>query len=244
MKLLTSLSEGFQKTSARERLLITAAVAATIVLGGNLLLLKPQRLNLNQLRAEEQSVRNDFMRLGSILSQIKDENARGIDPFANEKAHLAELKDSITQVEFFFQGEDSTTSQIGNLVRSLIRDNPTLSLLSLKTLPSTVFYTPPAKTKSTAAVDAAKDMLSKIKKDELKQADNHVVLVNKPLYKHGVQVVVKGTFPTLLAYMQQMEHYPKRIFWSETTIDANDHRAAKLKLLIYTLSDQAMPPLN
>lgn len=244
MKLLKSLNEGFRSSSPRERLLITAAIAIAMVLGGNLLLLKPQQIMLQKMKTEEQAVRNDFLQLGSILIQIKDENARGIDPFAAEKAQIADHKAAISQVEQFFQAENSTASQVGELVRNLIRDNPDLALVSLKTLPGAVFYTPPAKPKATTA-DAARQMMSQLsKKEEEKVAPEQVVFVSKTLYKHGVEVQVKGSFPALLAYMQQMERYPRRIFWSESFLDAKNHRAPKLKVLIYTLSDQASPPLN
>ncbi len=243
MKLFKQLGDGFSALRLRDRVIAVAAVASGLALGGNLLLLKPQSLEINRLHASKSAHQTELATFRKVLVEINREKDNGIDPVAKEKVELAELKRRIAEVGAFIGQTDSSTSQVGVLVRSLIRDNPGLTLVSLRTRPGAVFYTPPAPPKETVSGEIGK-ALAQIKKDEDKDKAPPVVLVNKIIYKHGVEVNVKGAYPALMSYLKEMQKLPQRIFWSEATLDANNHLEATLRLLIHTLSDKSDPPLN
>ena len=242
---LGSLGSGFAKLRLRERVILIVAVAIFLGLGGNLLLLKPQQLQINALRSQEATHRSELAALQRTLVEVRREEEQGVDPLSAERAQLAGMYREIRATEMFLVSEeDSNVSQVGILIRSLIRANPDLKLVSLKTLPASVFYTPPAapqpKQEAVTQVDKLLDTVKK--KEEVKPPP--VVLVNKALYKHGVEVTLKGNYPALLSYMREMQKFPKRIFWSQATLDAKKHQEATLKMVVYSLSDQSNTPLN
>lgn len=248
MKFFKPIDDGFSGLKRRDRFIVAVAVAAGIAFVGNQSFLKPQRLEINTLQAKFDGHQKELAGFRKALADIKAEADSGIDPHAKARAELAELKKQIAETTVFLAQADSTTSQVGILVRNLIKSNPGLQLVSLKTMPGAVFYTPPPPPpppKKTAG-DGIADVLSKVKQEEVKKAPEPIVLVKKTLYKHGVDVTVKGTYPALMSYLQEMQKLPERIFWSEVKLDVNEtnHREATLKLLIYTLSDQMTPPLN
>jgi len=244
LKPLVPLANGFAAMSKRDRVLATVAVAACIGLGGNLLALKPQMQQIDTLKARVGEHQRALADMRKLVLQIKEEEDKGVDPFIAERRELQTMQKQVREVDVFLGAEDSTASQIGILVRNLIRSNPDLSLVSLRTRPGSVFYTPPAPPKQEERSSEVSKLLDKVGGDKKQQESSQFVLVNKTIYKHGVDVTVKGAFPALMAYLQEMQRFPQRIFWAEVKLDAKNHREATLNFLVYTLSDQSVAPLN
>lgn len=246
MKIFNKLDEGFVALSLRDQVLVVAAVTAVLVLGGHLLLLKPQTLLIADLKAKDTALAGELTETKKALVLFTNQEEKGIDPLAAERATLAALEAEIAKAGALLGSPETSASKVGILVRELIKNNPGLTLVSLKTRPGLVFYTPPAPPppKEQPKTEVEK-VLAQLKKDkEESKSAPAVVIVNKPLYKHGVDVSVKGTYPALMAYLENMQKFPQRIFWSEASLEASNYREATLKLLVYTLSDQPTPPLN
>lgn len=244
LQLLHQLGDGFAALRQRDQVIAIAALAAVLALGGNLVLLKPQLLQLHNLDNSQQVIQKELGEVHKMLVVMKADEDKGIDPLAAERATLAEFKRQINTIETFLDGDDSTVSQVGMLVRGLIRSNPGLKLVSLKTQPGVLFYSPPEqKEKKEEPKTQVEKYLASLQKKEPDVSDPAVVM-KKPIYKHGIEVQVMGTYPVLMSYLEEMQKFPKRIFWSEALLDAKNHRQATLKLLVYTLSDQPNPPLN
>lgn len=246
IKIFKRLDDGFAALSLRDRVLSVAALAAVLALVGNLFFLKPQTLAIDTLKAKDGVLSAQLAETKIALVRITSLEEKGIDPLAAERATLAQLEAEITKVNAFIGEINSSASQVGILVRELIKNNPGLTLVSLKTRPGVQFYTPPAPPappKQGVQTEVEK-VLATMKKEEAAKPAPPVVLVKKPLYKHGVDVSVRGGYPALMAYLEAMQKFPERIFWSEASLDASNHREATLKLLVYTLSDQPTPPLN
>lgn len=247
MQPLKQFSDGFAALRLRDRVVVIAAMAAFLALAGNLFLLKPQALEIRQLRTSESAHLKELAGLKSVLDQIESERQRGIDPLAADKVTLAEMQRQIRETEAFMGGADASASQVGQLARGLINMRADLQLVSLKTLPSAVFYTPPAPPKPREGAPSEIDKaLAQLKQPVNKPAAAPVVLVNKTIYKHPVSISVKGAYPALLAYLQDMRKFPKRIFWADAKLSVSEknYRDATLQLTIYTLSDQEKPALN
>ncbi|HEY4080615.1 MAG TPA: hypothetical protein VGM81_07965 [Burkholderiaceae bacterium] len=59
-----------------------------------------------------------------------------------------------------------------------------------------------------------------------------------PLYRHGVQLTVEGSFAELLAYCGELEHLPQHLLWGPMALDAKAYPRVQLKLQLYTLSQE------
>lgn len=226
--------DGLQR---RDLMIAIIVVAVVLVLGGNLLVLKPQRLVLERLKAQDQANKAELTTILTQLAEL-DQAAKSGGLFAAERQTLEELKRQIAEVDKFFADSDPTLAQVGGMVRNMLKDGPNLSLVSLKLLPSAVFYSPPApKVEKETAITT---VLNTYKKPEAAP----VALTERTLYKHGVEVKIKGSYSELLAYLDRLEQFPKRLFWSEAMIEVTHFPETTLKLVVYSLSDQAALPLN
>jgi MSHA biogenesis protein MshJ len=56
------------------------------------------------------------------------------------------------------------------------------------------------------------------------------------LYRHGVEMVLQGTYPELVAYMEALEQLPVQLFWGRAQLDAQNYPEVTLTLTLYTLS--------
>ncbi|MDI4635087.1 hypothetical protein J7U46_18635 [Pelomonas sp. V22] len=57
-----------------------------------------------------------------------------------------------------------------------------------------------------------------------------------PLYRHGVELVVEGSYAELLAYVQALQALPQRLLWGGMSLNAEQHPRLALTLRVYTLS--------
>jgi len=55
------------------------------------------------------------------------------------------------------------------------------------------------------------------------------------VFRHGVEVVVEGSYLDLLAYLDTLERQPWQLFWGKVVLEA-DYPRATLRLTLYTLS--------
>lgn len=245
MKLFEKLDSAFATLRFRDRVIAVSALAACLVLGGNLIFLKPQLIEINRLKARTVEHQKGTAGLASALAEIENYTKKGIDPLQAERAILQKYQQQIKDTEAYVGGEgaSASVSQVGILVRNLIHADPGLTLVSLRTLPSAVFYSPPQPKQQGAVTKEVDKYLAGLKKDKTDPGQPYV-LVNKILYKHGVEVSVKGGYSALLSYMEEAQKLQQRIFWSDVSLDARKHKEATLKMVMYILSDQASPSLN
>ena len=55
------------------------------------------------------------------------------------------------------------------------------------------------------------------------------------VYKHGVEIVVEGSYLDLLAYVTRLERQPWQVYWGKTVMSAN-YPSVMVSLTLYTLS--------
>lgn len=246
MKAVKQLADVFASLRLRDRVVSVASVGAVLVLAGNLVLLKPQQIEIRELRAKDEGRLAELAQMRKVLAEIKQESDKGVDPLAAERAKVKGLVERIGAVERFIEQMDGGGHQLSALLRSMIKANPQLVLDSLKTRQGEVFYTPPAPpaaAKESVVRTEIDRVLASVKKEEPKKKEMPV-LVKAPVYKHGVEVTVRGTYPALMAYIGEVQAIPQRVFWSGVELDASNHREAKLKFLVYTLSKSQVSSFN
>jgi len=56
------------------------------------------------------------------------------------------------------------------------------------------------------------------------------------LYRHGVEVVVEGSYADLLGYMATLEKVTPRLIWGSARLNVMKHPQSSLTLTVYTLS--------
>jgi len=56
------------------------------------------------------------------------------------------------------------------------------------------------------------------------------------VYKHGVELVVKGNYTDLTQYLTRLEGLPWQMFWGKAELKVEEYPKAALTLTLFTLS--------
>ena len=218
------LSTRYAAMPPRERALLPAAVCFAILMLGHLLLIEPAR---KAHRLLQQQHAQDSSELLVAQTQLNVLRARVRDPDAQLRAQLEALRTQTRSADDRFrqlQGSLVPAQEMSTWLSGLMRAQRGLQLVGLRSLPvSSVAElvnakTPPA---SPAAASAPAD------NDGTQDAW---------LYRHGVEVTVRGSYAELVAYLQTLERLPRRVYWGELRLDAQDSPAVVMTLTVYTLS--------
>jgi MSHA biogenesis protein MshJ len=57
-----------------------------------------------------------------------------------------------------------------------------------------------------------------------------------PLFRHGVEITLTGSYFELLRYLADLEKLPSRLLWGSAEIQAEQYPEVRLTLQIFTLS--------
>lgn len=221
MNLLNESISRYIKLRLAERLLVLLAAAIAIFFIVDIGLLIPQQKKLADLQRLDKTHLEE-------LSLIERNVSLGNEQLSKDRATFDQLNKQIADFNAVLGQSDGDSFDVGSLLKELLDVTPGLSLVSFKTLPVVPFYTPEVKD-SSANKNAAPSEIDKFQ---------------KVIYKHGVEISVKGNYLALLSYMENLQKYPKRLFWSEAKLEVVAYPDAVLKLVIYSLSDQSSSPLR
>jgi MSHA biogenesis protein MshJ len=136
-----------------------------------------------------------------------------------EREELRKQENTMKAILASVQGK---TPQIGVVIRNLIAtQHQKIQLVSIKTVtPKQLFSAPIAEPGSNAAP------------------------VTKTVYRHGVQLEIKGSYLDLLAYLKSLETSVNGLFWSDLSLVASEAEGNTLRVTIYILSNQEEPLLS
>lgn len=230
---LIKLGAQIDAMSLRERIMVFAAVAATVVFLVTTMWLNPMLARQKQLLSQVGQQQNNIAGIEMEIMATMDAHAR--DPDKDVRARLAVIKGEAERAAVALR-----TAQLGlvapekmvPLLDSILKGNGKLKLVSLKTLPASgmsgaTSVAPPAgKGLDGTAAKAA-------------GAEAKAVPADKPaelLFRHGVEIVLEGGYLDMIGYMQALEAMPTRLFWGQARLDARQYPMAQLTLTLYTLS--------
>ena len=56
------------------------------------------------------------------------------------------------------------------------------------------------------------------------------------LYRHGVELIVRGNYLDMVDYLDALEALPIQLFWTRAALEVEQYPNARLSLTVYTLS--------
>ena len=210
----------------RERGLLFAAAAAVIVFVGHSIVLGPIYREQDLLREQVSQQQNNLMGMdGEIAARVQayqvDPDAPARDKLEAIRQEAAALGDSLLAMEHGLVPPE----RMAPLVDTILRANARLKLVSMRTLPVESMSSLGAPAGSVpAAEDAAPAAAAG-------QARAPILL-----YRHGVEVTVRGNYLDMVDYMSALEAMPTRLFWGRAQLDVEEYPASRLTLTLYTLS--------
>ena len=230
----------FDRLSLRDRAGIVAASVAVLYFVLSFVLVGPDearsiafKKRIETQKAELEAVRKDIKDLSGLLEH---------DPAAPQLAQLDGLRRTIAEADALLAQLDSAGPQAaGAVLKEVLATTPGLELVSLKTLPVTVAFQSKPAPAAPAPAAAAKPAPGA--KDEAPKPE----IAPRPpraIYRHGIEMSVKGNYLALLPYVEKLQSYAGHIYWGDVSLDVQSCPAAILKMNVYTLSWQANPRLG
>lgn len=203
----------------RERVLgMLCAVLVLGYLGYQLQLAPMYRQNAN-LRDTIQQQRQQMAAIDSELAQLAASAKR--DPDQELRRQLASVQADSTALREKLRAAQKglvAPERMGPLLQQMVNGHGKLRLLSLKTL------APQGTTDGQFLAPEA---------SETREAQGKTTPL---LYRHGVQVVLQGSYLDMITYLEALEAMPQQLFWGNAALDASGNGAARLSLTLYTLS--------
>jgi MSHA biogenesis protein MshJ len=197
--------------SVRERVMIFAAAAFVLIAAMNVVFLDPL-LNKHKLKlaevVQQQEKLKELQAARQALMQAKVN-----DDHSPLRSQIAELKQQLQEHDRYLQSRKDklvAPGKMAELLEQVLKNNDKLQLLELKTLPLSLLIEPVAG-KATAAPA-------------------------QQIYKHGVQITVRGGYLELMRYLSTLEKLPTQMFWGDVTLTVEKHPDSVMILTVYTLS--------
>jgi MSHA biogenesis protein MshJ len=202
--------------SLRERTIVFLAAAFAVAALANAALLDPLLVRQKALSArvvQQQEKAKELQAQMQGLSQARRE-----DKHSPLRTRLAQLRRQLQEQEAYLQSRRDRLVEPGKmagLLEQVLNKNEKLQLVELKTLPASPLVARPA-----ADVPAGQG-----------QPD-----AQKQIFKHGIQITVRGGYLDMLHYLAALEKMPVQMFWGEVSLNVDKYPDAVLTLTLYTLS--------
>lgn len=201
--------------SLRERAMIFAAAVFVVISLINALLLDPlltkQKTLSEQVIQQQEKMKELQATMQSLLQAKRDDESSPL------RVRSSELKQELDDLEDYLQSRQSRLvepDKMADLLKQVLRKNSSLQLVALKTLPVGLL----------------------IEKPELENSNDKQLSAHKQVFKHGVQISVRGGYLELLRYVSALERMPAQMFWGEVSLQVEQYPNSVLTLTLYTLS--------
>jgi MSHA biogenesis protein MshJ len=216
---LQRLATRVDALTLRERVLLFAATAAVYVFLMHFFGLGPMLAKQELLRAQIVQQQN---KLEGIDNEIGDKvRAAQVDPDAPTRERIAAVRaqtDALATSLRAMQNGLVPPERMAPLVEAILRANGRLQLVSLRTLPAE-----PVEGKAKPQAAATADTPAAARPAAL-------------LYRHGVEVTVRGNYLDMIGTMAALESMPTQLFWGAARLEAETWPSSRLTLTLYTLS--------
>ena len=229
----------------RERIMAFGGSVVLLVFVANALVFAP-------LGRKEAALRSELRQQGATLAGVEAEISAKARAFANDpnaplRQRLGELRAETAQTSERLRAMQKglvPPERIAPLLETILRANGRLTLVSLRTLPATTLTDGAASASVPApapalTVPAAPAAPAVPAAPGAAPAANPVPPVVKSpdlLYRHGVELTVRGSYLDMVDYMHALETLPTQLFWGRAQLDADAYPNVRLTLTLYTLS--------
>lgn len=203
---LKILAERVDALSLRQRVMVFGGVALILVFVGHTLLIQPLREREKRLRGEIAQQQGEMTTIKAELPRL----AKGSqsDPDAANRARRAALLEELRRLN----------SRIVDEQRR---------------------FTPPDRMRG--VLEEILERNRKLALIDLKTLPVVPVAGQRPgqpggMYRHGIELSVKGTYAELYEYLRALEKLPNQIYWARAELSVQAHPTLVLKLTVHTLS--------
>jgi len=246
------LSTKLDAMTLRERAMVFVAVVASVIFLLYTFSLEPLLNKQKLLRMQIKQQQNQISGIDSEIAAM----AQGfvVDPDAATREKLKALRRDIDTTSAGLMAVQKglvAPDKIAPLLDHLLRGNGKLKLMSMKTLPvaglnealqpaATGGASAPAPSlTAAAATGTSATVAGAVAQSAAPAPGAPATPPPKPrelLYRHGVEIVLQGSYLDMVSYMAALEALPVQLFWGKAQLDAQQYPNSRLTLTLYTLS--------
>ena len=212
--------------SLRERTMVFVAAAFVVISLMQVLLLDPlfarQKMLSTQVIQQQERMKELQAQMQSLLQAKHDEEHSPL------RERMAQLKQQLLEQDGYLQSRRDRLvepDKMADLLKQVLNKNGRLQLVELKTLPVSLLIEKPQ------GADAAGQTTPVNAPDGHRLAD-----AQKQIFKHGVQITVRGGYLDLVRYVTALEKMPVQMFWGEASLSVGKYPDGLFTLTVYTLS--------
>lgn len=216
-----SLKVGTMSMRERALVFVTLLVLAGAVL--NTLLLEPIAARQKMLRSQLAQKQELLAALQKQIALIVE--AKSPDTNSPQRIRLNQIKQELAEGNAYLQSSRDKLVLPENMadhLRQLLQRDTHLQLVSLQTLPVTPL------------IEQAQE--TGTEQDSAAQTAAISAMQDKQVFKHGVQLTLRGNYLELLQYVKALENLPQQMFWARAELSVVKYPTAELTLTLYTLS--------
>ncbi|PKB20839.1 type II secretion system protein M [Janthinobacterium sp. 64] len=221
----------FDALSVRERLMVFGASAALLIFMVVYLFVNPQ---LDKRKALADTIAQRQQAVAAIDAEMAQRMAaHAADPNLQDRVRLERIRQEVQQMRQALQSTQNglvAPERIVPMLQQLLKQQASLRLVSLATLPSGAMgqgghVASKAAASASAAAPAGQS-----------PADAEPAQAPAVLYRHGVEIVLRGSYLDMVNYMDAVEAMPSHVFWGKLNMQVEQYPHATLSLTLYTLS--------
>jgi MSHA biogenesis protein MshJ len=250
------LAARIDRLTLRQRVGVFAACACVLLYVLYMLALDPLLREQARLRAQVTQQRDAILGVDTQITSMLDAFAKDPDAASRQRLDAARTQvRSLSESLAAMQKGMVAPEQMVPLLQSILRANGRLQLVALTTLPvgpvggATPLPPPPVAAAAAAPAPArSADPTSASIAAQIAAASKVMQAAETPsapkpappmtglLYRHGVQVTVRGNYLDMIDYMATLESLPTQLFWGQADFAVEDYPRAHVTLTLYTLS--------
>lgn len=217
LSLIHDVRDKFLRLTQREQLLVVGVVVAALYFSFDALVFANQKAREQVLVEKQKAAQAQVLVLSTQIAAIERTRAEEVDQKTRE---LNQLKAQAEVVEQMVRSVSDQLPPIKALVGAIVDagDATGVDLVSVKTLP----------VKSVQGLIAGPASAAKPGPAAM-------------LYKHGVELVLRGSYLDLLASLQTLEERYPKLLWSEAVLAAETYPQNTLRVTAFMLSTQPKP---
>ena len=219
-KLWREYADKFDRLTLRERAMVFVAAVLVVFYLIYAVAIEPPQQRRQQLATQMQSQRDETAALQAQRDKLEGTAAPDAGIVARRDALARRIEESDEALRALHKSL-VPAQRMNLLLQDMLRADPGLQLVSLRTIAAVPLLPDAPKTAPSAAPPASPPKRA--------FAEGNV-------YKHGVEITLRGGYEQLYNYLARLERTEWRMFWSRARLTTEDHPRLTMTLTIYTLS--------
>lgn len=216
-QLLQKYADSIDAMALRERVMFFGAIALVLMTMTQVFLVNPvlsRRNLLSEQIARQEAETKAMQERIEVLTRaaVQDPNAANREQLKSLRAQIAQMERQFEQKQQQFVAPEKMAA----LLENMIGKNRKLQLVALRNLPGAGLASPAEAAAGAGARPAGR----------------------RDVFRHTVELSVKGSYFDLLDYLAALERMPQRVFWDGFELSVQEYPQAVLKLTLFTLSQE------